>query len=829
MHYLYESSTATRLELPSVDATRTAHGTRRLRTAQTIVREHARPRSRRLASPSPAPIGAVDVVVPIVAGDRVARHDHRGELRARARVRRSRGAPAHHHRRQHGRGARERAPVRRDAAAAEGDRAAHRRAGGDQQHPAGDGASSTSRRSSTWSATSCARCSTAGDIGIRWWDEGDRHARRCTPYEHGERLHHQPSPLKPRRRVAPHAARRERWSLDTRAEQAALRIRASSPGTDRQPLDACVPILGGDRVLGLMLIENHEREHAFGEAEVRLLTTVAASMGVALENARLFDETQRLLKETEQRDAELAVINSIQQGMAASSTSRRSSTSSATSCARCFKTGDIGIRWRDEHGPGPLPVRVRARRALVRAADAAPTPGVIVERMRDARAARRATRAGARRAARCVTLPAPTSACRACSCRSSAATACSARSSSRTTSASTPSARPTCACCTTVAASMGVALENARLFDETQRLLKETEQRTAELRSSTASSRACAAELDFQAIVDAGRRQAARGVRASATIGIRWYDSATRRALPLRVRARRAPDHAAVRHRALRTSPGRDAPAHRAQRPLRRDARPSRHQRRRAPTRSLSRASAFRCWRGDRVLGVDRASRATSASTRSARPRCALLRRSRRAWAWRSRTPACSTRRSAARARRRRWPRSGARSSRRSTSTVMDRIAAQRRTCCGADNSAIFLPRRQAGSTTAPSSRIGEIAERTPRDRRSSRATASSAACSEAGTRRARQRHAADPRGIQIAGTGRGRRTLMVAPLAARRARSKARWRVWRTGGRPFDDANSRFLTGLARQAPWRSRTRACSTRPRRRSSSRPRLPRSCA
>ena len=39
-------------------------------------------------------------------------------------------------------------------------------------------------------------------------------------------------------------------------------------------------------------------------------------MTVALENARLFDETQRLLKETEQRNAELAVINSIQQGLA---------------------------------------------------------------------------------------------------------------------------------------------------------------------------------------------------------------------------------------------------------------------------------------------------------------------------------------------------------------------------------------------------------------------------------------------------------------------------------------------------------------------------------
>ena len=50
---------------------------------------------------------------------------------------------------------------------------------------------------------------------------------------------------------------------------------------------------------------------------MRLLRTVASGMGVAIENARLFAETQRLLKETEQRAAELAVINSIQQGIAA--------------------------------------------------------------------------------------------------------------------------------------------------------------------------------------------------------------------------------------------------------------------------------------------------------------------------------------------------------------------------------------------------------------------------------------------------------------------------------------------------------------------------------
>src|SRR5206468_11131777 len=63
-------------------------------------------------------------------------------------------------------------------------------------------------------------------------------------------------------------------------------------------------------------LENYERENAFGESEVRLLSTVAASMGVALENARLLDETQHLLKETEQRAAELAIINSVQEGLA---------------------------------------------------------------------------------------------------------------------------------------------------------------------------------------------------------------------------------------------------------------------------------------------------------------------------------------------------------------------------------------------------------------------------------------------------------------------------------------------------------------------------------
>ena len=111
--------------------------------------------------------------------------------------------------------------------------------------------------------------------------------------------------------------------------------RRRCPARDQCKSTSCVPIIGSDRVLGRSL-ENHEREHAFGEAEVRLLQTVASSMGVALENARLFDETQRLLKETEQRAAEMAVINSIQQGIAGGAQlPGASSISSATSCAKC--------------------------------------------------------------------------------------------------------------------------------------------------------------------------------------------------------------------------------------------------------------------------------------------------------------------------------------------------------------------------------------------------------------------------------------------------------------------------------------------------------------
>jgi GAF domain-containing protein len=84
-----------------------------------------------------------------------------------------------------------------------------------------------------------------------------------------------------------------------------------------QPKSAVfIPMIVGKEAMGVISLQNNDQENAFTEADVRLLTMLANSMSVALENARLFDETQSLLKETQQRNAELAIINSVQAGLA---------------------------------------------------------------------------------------------------------------------------------------------------------------------------------------------------------------------------------------------------------------------------------------------------------------------------------------------------------------------------------------------------------------------------------------------------------------------------------------------------------------------------------
>ena len=62
----------------------------------------------------------------------------------------------------------------------------------------------------------------------------------------------------------------------------------------------------------MIFLQNYEREHAYSETDVRLLQTLAGSMGIALDNARLF-ESER------QRAAELSAINTVSQALVAES------------------------------------------------------------------------------------------------------------------------------------------------------------------------------------------------------------------------------------------------------------------------------------------------------------------------------------------------------------------------------------------------------------------------------------------------------------------------------------------------------------------------------
>jgi GAF domain-containing protein len=54
-----------------------------------------------------------------------------------------------------------------------------------------------------------------------------------------------------------------------------------------------VPLVAGHQARGLITLGDTEHEHAFKESDMHLLQTLANAMSVALENARLFDETQR--------------------------------------------------------------------------------------------------------------------------------------------------------------------------------------------------------------------------------------------------------------------------------------------------------------------------------------------------------------------------------------------------------------------------------------------------------------------------------------------------------------------------------------------------------
>ncbi|MFN4143938.1 response regulator [Aestuariivirga sp.] len=75
------------------------------------------------------------------------------------------------------------------------------------------------------------------------------------------------------------------------------------------------PIIAGDKTIGVISVQSY-MPTAFNENHLRLLQIFGTSIGVALENARLFEESQKLLRETNERNAELAFVNGMQEALA---------------------------------------------------------------------------------------------------------------------------------------------------------------------------------------------------------------------------------------------------------------------------------------------------------------------------------------------------------------------------------------------------------------------------------------------------------------------------------------------------------------------------------
>ncbi len=370
------------------------------------------------------------------------------------------------------------------------------------------------------------------DIGIQWFDVANDRLLFLYAYEHGQRLSLAPMPLPPAAKRFIETRKPELYN--TAAEQIAAGLGAVA-GTDQSLSNVVVPIIGSDRVLGILAMENYQRENAYGEAELRLLQTVAASLGVALENARLFDEAQRLLKETEQRNAELSIINSVQAALAAKLDIQGIYDAIGDKIREIFHQADVGIRIHDDETdlvhfpyffkggqritipPNPLhhaPITrhvLRTRKTLVINED---MPGAI-EALGSS-----------------VIGPAPekSSVFVPLIAGPRAYGLLNLLDMQREHAFSDSDVR----LLETLAASMSVALENARLFDETQRLLKETERRSSELAVINSIQLGMAKELSFQAIIDVVGDQLRR-MFATGDMSIVWNDYETATVHPLYV------------------------------------------------------------------------------------------------------------------------------------------------------------------------------------------------------------------------------------------------------------------------------------------------------
>jgi len=143
------------------------------------------------------------------------------------------------------------------------------------------------------------------DMSIRWYDHDTRTTHFLYEIAHGRRV-----------TMAPVTVPADHWHrvtsdrsaivCNTAAEVAAAGV---APGTECPLSTLSVKLIVADRVAGVVQVESFEREHAFGATEVRLLQTIAGEMAIVLDNARLLEETQDALEQQAATSEILRVIS----------------------------------------------------------------------------------------------------------------------------------------------------------------------------------------------------------------------------------------------------------------------------------------------------------------------------------------------------------------------------------------------------------------------------------------------------------------------------------------------------------------------------------------
>ncbi|MBL8385975.1 MAG: GAF domain-containing protein, partial [Burkholderiales bacterium] len=218
-------------------------------------------------------------------------------------------------------------------------------------------------------------------IGIRWYDANAHRIHFLYEVERGTRIHPAPRTPVPGGPVEALIRSRRPALYATRAELRAAGLLRVGQAEARSALR--VPILRGESMIGFISLENHEREDAYTEADLRLVGTIAASMGLALDNARLFNETREALdRQTATADV-LAVISG-------SPTDVRPVFEAIAERARVLCKADVGMTSRFDgalvhlvgiHGvPPQAEASLRARFPLALAAAPPNLQRAIVER-----------------------------------------------------------------------------------------------------------------------------------------------------------------------------------------------------------------------------------------------------------------------------------------------------------------------------------------------------------------------------------------------------------------------------------------------------------------